>query len=263
MVPSGEPMTPERGLPAPCRDWALFLDIDGTLVDIAPTPGSVRIPPRVLEILAAADTALGGAVALISGRSLADIDNLTHPHLLSAAGQHGAEWRIDAKSTFHQPGISANDLVGARDALKKFATENSGALVEDKGVTLAIHYRLAPDAEVTIDTLANELVAVLPRYTTFKGKAVVEIRPKGVDKGLCVERFLQQKPFAGRVPVYAGDDRTDEDAFAMVRRCGGVAIRVGPPPSDESPTQAHWQCADVPQFTDWLAELPQRIAADD
>lgn len=263
MVSSGEPKTPQRGLPAPNRDWALFLDIDGTLVDIAPTPGSVRIPPRVLEILAAADAALGGAVALISGRSLADIDKLTHPHRLSAAGQHGAEWRIDAKSTSHQPGISASDLVGVREILDKFAAENSGVLVEDKGVTLAVHYRLAPDVEVTIDTLANELVAALPRYTTFKGKAVVEIRPEGIDKGLCVERFLQQTPFAGRVPVYAGDDRTDEDAFAVVSRCGGVAIRVGQPPPNLLNTRAHWQCSGVLEFTEWLAELPLRIAADD
>ena len=256
-------MTPERGLPAPRRDWALFLDIDGTIVDIAPTPDSVCIPPRVLEVLSAADTALGGAVALISGRSLADVDNLTRPLRFSAAGQHGAEWRIDAKRTFHQPGVSAKDLDGARDALEKLAAENSGVLVEDKGVTLAIHYRLAPDAEATVDALANELVAALPRYTTFKGKAVLEISPDSIDKGVCVERFLREEPFAGRVPVYAGDDRTDEDAFAMVSRCGGVAIRVGPPPSDVLRTPAHWQCADVSEFTAWLAELPHRIAAND
>ena len=263
MAPRGEPTTPQQGLPAPSREWALFLDIDGTLVDIAPTPGSVRIPPRVLETLAAADTALGGALALISGRSLANVDTLTHPHRLSAAGQHGAEWRIDAGRIFQRPGVSENDLNHVREPLEQYAAENPGVLVEDKGVTIAVHYRLAPDAEAAIDVLVNDLVDALPQYGTFKGKSVLEIGPESVDKGICVERFLREEPFARRVPVYAGDDRTDEDAFAMVNRCGGVAIRVGPQPADGSHTRAHWQCANVLEFNEWLAELPQRIAADD
>lgn len=214
-------------LPTPNRHWALFLDIDGTLLDIAETPNSVTVPnglPRLLETLA---NQFDGALALVSGRTLLDIDRLFARPELAAAGQHGAEIRLPG-GVVELPAAGCADLAAMLPDIKAFAAARPGLLAEEKGRTIAVHYRLAPHYQAEIATFLDRLIRDhAEQIETIGGHRVFEIKPKAFNKGTAVARFMQAAPFAGRCPVFIGDDRTDEDGFAAVHTLGGHAVRVG------------------------------------
>jgi trehalose 6-phosphate phosphatase len=239
-------------LPQPAHDWALFLDFDGTLAEIAEHPDVVSVQPPLPSTLAAVSEALDGALAIVSGRPLLQIDTLLAPLTLPVAGLHGLE-RRDAGGRVVRADVPTGELKSARRALADFVCGTPGLVLEDKGLTLALHFRQAPtrraECRRAVDrALANGTGAL----HVLKGKMVYEIKPVGVDKGRAIAAFLGEPPFAGRVPVFAGDDTTDEDGFALVNRRGGISIRVG----DGTATQAGWRAVSVGEFLDWLDGLP-------
>jgi trehalose 6-phosphate phosphatase len=228
-------------------DWALFLDVDGTLLEIAATPASVRVPRRLIDVLAGVSAKLGGALALVSGRALADVDSLFAPLRVPAAGAHGAERRTASGNVLRQDDSVA--LAPAKRLLAAWAAAHAGVLLEDKGSALALHYRLAPELEAGARQVAGAaLSAAGPRFQLQDGKKVLEIRATAVNKGQAIEAFMREPPFAGRVPVFLGDDVTDEDGFAFVNRFGGHSIRVGL----DRATRARWRLADEAQAVRWL-----------
>lgn len=241
------------GRPPPLpEDAALFLDVDGTLVGIAPTPEAVRVEAGLIATLDALHRRI--PVALISGRRLADVDALFAPLRLPAAGTHGNERRrADGSIERH----AASDLVEAlRAPLEDFVAAHPGARLEDKEVSLALHWRLAPEAEPEALRLVEELVSGRPGLRLVRGKMVAEIAPSGHDKGAAIAAFLREPPFAGRRPVFVGDDVTDEDGFATVERLGGITILVG-----DRPSGARWRLESVEGVHAWLAEAAKRLSS--
>jgi trehalose 6-phosphate phosphatase len=247
-----------NSLPEPAADWALFLDVDGTLAKIEFAPDEVRIAPRVISLLGGLNTALGGAVALVSGRTVDDLDRLFAPLHMAAAGNHGVV-RRGADGSITGPDADPAALDHARTAFARFAGEAPGVLVEDKTVSVALHFRRAPERRDAAERLAAGLLTGLgPRYRLQHGKMTVEIRPNGADKGTVVAAFMAEPPFRGRVPVFVGDDVTDEDGFDAVNRLGGHSVRVGAAPD----TVARWQCRDVDSLLDWLERLAASSPAE-
>ena len=256
---TGGVMTGSAGpLPRVGADWAIFLDFDGTLVEIAASPCRVRIDPRLRPTLEALCESLNGAVALVSGRSLAQLDALLSPLVLPAAGLHGLE-RRRADGTVVRAGQSAAALAAVRARLQAFADAAPGVLLEDKGLSLALHYRGAPGKQDDCRrVVAEALAASGAGLHLLEGKMVYEIKPEGADKGSAIEAFLAEPPFAGRIPAFVGDDLTDEDGFAVVNRHGGVTVCVW----DGAPTAARWRVASVSDLLAWLSAAPAAIAAD-
>ncbi len=209
------------------RAFCLFLDLDGTLLDIAPAPSAVVVPEGLVADLAAVAARLDGALAILSGRAIAELDRLLAPLRLPAAGVHGAELRLAADGPILRRDPPAG-LTRAR-ALLAAAALPTGVEVEDKGLALALHWRRAaePPADLLalLEDLAREPGSGLE---ALRGKAVLELRGAGLDKGRAVAEFLIRPPFAGRVPIGVGDDRTDLDAFRAVEAAGGRALAVGP-----------------------------------
>jgi trehalose 6-phosphate phosphatase len=202
---------------------AFFFDFDGTLVELAATPDGISVPPVVPARLAGLRAASGGALAIVTGRALEAIDAFLAMPDLPAAGLHGAE-RRDAQGRLTYTGLDEARLA----ELAALAQAHAGLLVEPKRASVAMHYRNAPDCEALVrDAVARIAERHAEHYTLQPGKMVYELKPKGVDKGRAVAAFLGEAPFAGRVPVYAGDDLTDEAAFAVVEAAGGLAIKVG------------------------------------
>jgi trehalose 6-phosphate phosphatase len=231
---------------------ALFLDVDGTLVEIEREPGAVHVPERLCRILADLQGATDGALALVSGRALQQLDQLFSPLCLSAAGLHGLERRVRCKDVIRaapDPAI----LAAARERLASFAARHAGVMLEDKGLTLALHYRKAPEQQQAAATLVREVVrASAGGLLLLEGKMVFELKPPGCDKGQAIAAYMAEAPFAGRRPVFAGDDVTDEAGFAIVNQMGGVSIRIG---ADQRPTAAAYGHADVGAMQSWLVEL--------
>ncbi len=215
--------------PQPSSDWALFLDVDGCLLDIAETPDAVVVVAGLRERLAALSAELGGALALVSGRSLPVLDTLFDPLRLPAAGLHGLE-RRNGDAVFDAPAPPAL-LPALLDEARVLAAVHPGTVVEDKGTAIGLHWRQAPDAEHAMQAFALDALARLPGYRLQHGKQVVELRPEdghgGGDKGDAIAAFLREAPFAGRLPVFAGDDLTDESGFAVVNTHGGISVLVG------------------------------------
>jgi len=210
------------------REMAVLLDIDGTILDIAPTPAAVTVPASLRQTLARLSRATGGALALVSGRSLADIDLLFAPLRLPAIGGHGAEFRPSADGEMESENARPLDG-GMRDRLAELAVAAPGVLVEDKGYSLAVHYRLAPEQEDRIKQAVAAIKADWPKepIEVLPGKAVVEIKPTGFHKGAAIRQLMRHKPFAGRRPIFVGDDTTDESAFAVMPEFDGLAFSVG------------------------------------
>jgi len=234
--------------PAPDPSWAYFFDIDGTLSELAATPGRARLAPSLRDRLGALRARCGGAVAVVSGRALRDIDVIFDGMLLPAAGQHGAE-RRDATGRIAQLPVERGCLDDAHAALTRLVARHPGLLLEDKGHSLALHYRAAPRAA----GLAHRSMHALQRrlckgFQVQSGKRLVELVPAGIDKGRAIRAFLQEPPFAGRLPVFLGDDVSDEPAFAAVDVLGGHSVKVGPGPS-----AARWRLASVTAVSEWLS----------
>ena len=240
-----------RNLPEPCPDWALFLDFDGCIVDIAPTPESVRVPDCLPPLLVALREALGGAVAIVSGRSIEQIDGFLGTAVPAVAGLHGLERRT-ADGGIVGPSLPGNELKVVRAMLEEFAAERPGVLVEDKKHTIALHYRLVPSLRDDCRDVLNAALKDIPQgWQVIEGKFVFELRPREATKGTAIEAFMGEAPFIGRTPVFCGDDITDEDGFAVVNARGGVSIRVG----NGSATRAAAQVDTVGELLDWLTQL--------
>jgi len=233
--------------PAPETDWALFLDIDGTLLTHAETPDAVYVDDALRELLERLQSQNGGALALVSGRAIADVDALFEPLVLPVAGQHGVEWRDAAGNVHHLP-FPEEHLRQVAQRFAAFKARHPGIVFEDKGHNLALHYRLAPQLEREVRTLVEHAVADLgENFELQAGKLVYELKPGGHDKGTAIEAILSTAPFAGRTPVFIGDDLTDEYGFTTVQRLGGHAVKVG-----EGESVAEWRLADVEAVRAWL-----------
>jgi trehalose 6-phosphate phosphatase len=210
--------------------WCIFLDVDGTLLELAETPEAVTVGADLVGVLGRASTALGGALALISGRPIAALDRLFAPLQLPTAGVHGLE-RRNALGAYTEGPVDWLPLGTARHAMAELARRHRGLTLEDKGLAVALHWRREPQLEESVRSLLGSLAARLgPDFELQEGDAVLEIKATGRDKGTAVESFLREAPFAGRVPLYVGDDATDAAAFRAVERHGGWAIGVGPRP---------------------------------
>ena len=209
------------------KHWCLFLDVDGTLLDIAPTPDGVSVDASLQELLAGARESLGGAVALVSGRSLAQLDALFAPTRWAAAGQHGLE-RRDATGRVHRARLDHAALADARLAMAAAAQGAPGSVLEDKGAALALHYRLAPAFEHQLRREVSMIAGRLGEsFHVQEGRRVLELKPAAATKADAIRAFMEEPPFRGRRPVFVGDDLTDLDGFAVVERLGGVSIAVG------------------------------------
>ena len=229
--------------------WALFLDFDGTLIDFAMTPDAVVVPPKLRGVLAACIEAFGGAVAIVSGRPISTLDALLDPLRLPAAGLHGLELRMP-DGTVEEAAYHAAGLAELRARFRSLVREDARLVVEDKGSSLALHFRRAPERERELRALFAGAATMRNGHQVMHGKMVLEVRPEHADKGTAVTRFLETPPFAGRKPVFAGDDITDEDGFAAVNRRGGISIKVG-----EGETAANCRVPDVVALHTWLATI--------
>lgn len=214
--------------PAAMVEWAFFLDVDGTLLEIADRPSAVRLDLELLELLGRLSGASGGALALVSGRSISDLEELLGSRRMALAGQHGLE-RRDAAGRLWIHAAPPDAKCSIKEALAPVLSRHTGLLLEDKGLTLALHYRQAPH----LAAYAHRLMARLMHEAggeleLQKGKRVIEIKPAGIDKGTAVAEYLVEPPFRGRLPVFIGDDLNDEHGFAEVNRMGGISIKVGP-----------------------------------
>jgi trehalose 6-phosphate phosphatase len=206
----------------PARD-ALFLDIDGTLLDIAPLPDGVVVPRDLIDDLAMLHEKMGGALALVSGRSLENIDKLFAPLHLPASGVHGAQWRIEAEKEEKRP--LPEDI---RSSVAEAVSYYPQLIMEDKRYSIAVHYRNAPELADTVKFFLQKIVSYNhPAISLMRGKMVFEIVQPGHHKGHAVEHFMAQAPFTGRRPVFLGDDETDIPAMRTCLEQGGVAVRIG------------------------------------
>lgn len=228
---------------------ALFLDYDGTLVPIAPTPDAAVADDALRDLLAALDRRLDGALALVSGRRVADLDGFLAPLRLTVAGLHGLELRR-RDGRLVDCGDAGRVLDRSRDALRRLGARYPGTLVEDKRLTVAFHYRNAPAAEGEALALAERLAAESGGgLQLLRGKMVVELLPAGRDKGRAITDLMALSEFAGRRPVFVGDDVTDEAGFMAANAQDGISIRVG---TRNDGTAARWQLPDVATLRDWL-----------
>jgi trehalose 6-phosphate phosphatase len=240
----------------PDPTWALFLDVDGTILKLAATPNGVAPSKRVCQALRRLSASLDGAVALISGRTIDNLDRLFAPLRLPSAGLHGLE-RRDAAGRLHVLG-EIEALEHLRPPFAELAASKKGVMLEDKGRALAIHYRKAPQEAESVRHQVDDLVRPsAEELKVLHGKMVSEVKPRHADKGSAIRGFMGEPPFEGRVPVFVGDDVTDEDGFAMVNGFDGYAIRVG----RDSETAARYRLADVDQVIAWLEALPPKIRA--
>ncbi len=231
---------------------ALFLDFDGTLVDLAPQPEAVHVPPALPSTLKALSERLGGALAVVSGRSITMIDTFLEPLHLPAAGVHGSERRrADGSLDLLEP----PSLALVEHAAAALATQYPDLKLEPKRGAVALHYRQAPELEAVCRQAMEEAVAASPGVSLLRGKMVFEAKSAEANKGLAIESFMGEAPFAGRRPVFIGDDLTDEPGFSVVQHLGGIGVKVG-----GGPTLAAYRLDSAQAlrdaFAEWLAEGP-------
>lgn len=229
---------------------ALFCDFDGVLADIAERPDLVKVDPALNGVLTALRARLGGAFAIVSGRRIADLDAFLRAPQLDAAGLHGLEWRLAGEK------ISAAraDLGAVAETLRDRLPRNTRLLIENKVGSLALHWRGAPDEAEDGLRIMSQLSAQLgPDWRLQIGKSVAEVLPEQARKSAAILRFMLERPYLGRIPVFAGDDLTDEPGFGVVNDMGGVSIHVG-----DGETQARWSVPDGAAFRALLSELAQR-----
>ena len=218
---------PEVSVVPDLRQCAILLDIDGTILDLAPSPQQVWVPTGLRQTLARLDELTGGALALVSGRSLGDIDLIFSPLELAAIGGHGAELRpvAGAEATRCAPQLGS----ALKRRLAAVSEFGPGILAEDKGYSLALHYRLAPEKADAVRAAVEQICADSPPGTVeiLPGKLVVEVKPAGVNKATAVSELMRCGPFAGRRPIFIGDDITDEPVFGVIAQLGGLGFSVG------------------------------------
>jgi len=232
------------------RRTAFFFDLDGTLAPLADTPRAVRVPAGTLAALGALARASGGAVAVVSGRALADLDRLLAPLRLAAAGQHGAELRGPGGRVRRLP-ADARRLAEMAASLEPLLARGPGLELERKGLALALHYRNAPALEEAARRAMEDALRGAEGFVLQPGKMVYEIKPRGASKGAAIAALMERAAFRGRLPLFAGDDLTDEAGFDFVQSQGGVSIKIGP-----GPTRARWRLASPDALAAWLGRLP-------
>lgn len=249
---------PKPPLPDGAAAWALFLDLDGTLLDLAETPDAVFVPAGLPEQLAHLAQALDGALAVVSGRAIATVDTLLAPARLPAAGLHGIE-RRDASGRVHRATVDQRALDQARRVLERFVVAHPLCLLEDKGDALALHYRRDPgSAGAACHAMRDALDRAGDAYLHVQpGHMVLELKSRLADKGAAIHAFLDEAAWRGRMPVFLGDDLTDEHGFAVVRAQGGIAVRVGTAPERSAATHA---LPDPRAVHAWLSAVQSQLS---
>jgi trehalose 6-phosphate phosphatase len=237
-----------RPLPSVSPDTAFFIDFDGTLAAIAPRPDEVEVEPQVIQLLESLSERFGGAVAVVTGRPLDVVDGFLAPLKLAVAAEHGSI-RRDPSGEVHVDSRSVEVVKGVADRLQPLVEANPGLLLERKQTSVALHYRQRPELAKTCEAAVRDAIAGTEGLVVLPGKMVFEVRPKGLDKGTAVKTFLDEAPFKGRIPVYTGDDVTDEDAFAAINALGGITIKI-----DDGETQAYYRTDRQGLFA-WLERL--------
>jgi trehalose 6-phosphate phosphatase len=240
-------------------EYCVFLAFDGTLVEIADRPDDVRIDAATLRLLENLRDASGRALALVSGRDIGVIDRLIHPLILPVAGVHGLQ-RRDAAGRLHSPVIDQSVVESiAAEAAAAFCLE-PGVAIEKKTGAVAIHFRLRPDFEKPCRAFVRKILRAREDLHLIEGEMVCEIRVSGSDKGAVIDAFLDERPFKGRTPIFAGDDAADEPAFEAVNARGGLSIKVG-----AGPTVAGFRAKTILDLRQWLEGLvaprPQTASA--
>jgi trehalose 6-phosphate phosphatase len=244
----------ENVAPLSDRPLALFLDVDGTLLDLAKRPGEVVTPAGLVATLCSAERKLAGALALISGRSIADLDQLFEPLRLRASGVHGAEIRYEPDGPVMLTAAATELPASLWAALTHEVAAFPGAFAENKRFSFVVHYRLAPEAERPLRQAVMRLVGGLPiAVEVMDARCAIELKPPGHDKGRAIAAFLSLPGFRGRTPVFVGDDATDESGFALVAARGGQAYSVG-----RRRPGAIGLFAGPSAVRDWLAEFAHR-----
>jgi trehalose 6-phosphate phosphatase len=242
------PMMSHRPPPL-SRDDCLFLDVDGTLIELSDTPFDVHADDDLKRLLQDVSARLGGALALVSGRSIEYLDALFAPLRLPCAGLHGVERRTAQGVNFGAE-LPNSTLDAVRPLLIDLVKEHVGTLLEDKGATIAVHYRLAPQFAAEVRVAVESIAASLSdRYQVQSGNMMLEIKPRGSDKGTAIKAFLTEPPFKGRQPICVGDDLTDLHGFKEVVAQGGASIGVG------QRVTGQFHLADPAAVRAWLREL--------
>jgi trehalose 6-phosphate phosphatase len=235
----------------PGRGCALFFDFDGTLVDLAAQPGAVQVQDQVPHLLANLAATLDGAVAVVSGRPLAEIDQYLRPLTLCAAGVHGAE-RRGADGYVRR--MACSDLQAAAVVIESLCARHGALRMERKPGAIALHYRQAPELEAECLATMAEALARVEGMALLRGKMVVEMKPRRAGKGLALRSFMEEPPFRLRRPWFFGDDVTDEAAFEAVQALGGVAVKIG-----EGETQASHRLPDPAALHRWMDRLGRQL----
>jgi trehalose 6-phosphate phosphatase len=238
--------------------YCIFLDFDGTLVEIADRPDDVRFDAPSQQLIERLRDKVGRALALVSGRDIRVIDRLLHPLALPVAGVHGLQ-RRDASGRLHGPVIDQGLVEAIAAQVETAFHSEPGVVIERKAGAVAIHFRLRPDFEDKCHALAGKIVGERPDLQMIAGKMVCEIRLRGNDKGAVIATFLDERPFKGRKPIFVGDDATDEPGFVEVNARGGISIKIG-----DGPTAARFRAANVLELHNWLDELmegPDKLPA--
>lgn len=235
----------------PGRNAALLFDLDGTLVPFADDPSLVCLPDGLRRMLLRIRHLLDGALGIISGRGISDLDAIVRIPEIAAAGLHGGEWRTAdgqrAQLPVHRPIVDA----AVRHALHRLG-DREGLLVEDKGSSVALHFRKRPERREEVEQIAYDLQRIAGSgFGLQKGNCVIELKPAGIDKGTAVQRLMESAPFRGRKPWFIGDDYTDEHAFEYVNRLGGSSVVVG----GRRPTAARAALADPKAVRRWLGRM--------
>jgi len=226
---------------------SLYLDFDGTLVSFADTPDGISVAPETVELLKELYSRLDGALAIVTGRSITNLDLHLSGFKPPVAGEHGAQWRwSDGRQSSAGTVSFRSQLLKADDAFD----DVEGMRIETKSSGFAIHFRQAPQWEKTVRNFVDDLIVDNPNLTCVHGNMVSEVRGRAVHKGAAIELFQKHEPFKGRTPIFIGDDVTDEDGFKVVNQAGGLSIKVG---SDE--TCASFRLGGVEEVHDWLNSL--------
>lgn len=227
-------------------DVALFHDIDGSLLEIAPNPDQVVVAPYLPALLGAVRNVLDGALAVVTGRPLETIDQMLAPLRLAGAGLHGAEIRRHPEDRVLSDHTQSPQ--GLAEALHRYFADDPRLLIEDKGITVALHYRHAPERASECEAVVSALASAMG-FTVTRGKMVVEVLPPEANKGQAVRMLMESPPFLGRRPVFVGDDRTDEDGILVVQAMGGFGVKVG-----EGASAARYYLPSVHAVHRWLAQ---------
>ncbi|MHA6297313.1 trehalose-phosphatase [Devosia sp. CAU 1758] len=238
---------------------AIFTDFDGTLVEIAETPDAVEVPTELTGQLEVAVRDFDHAFAVITGREIADIDRFLSPLHLPVAGAHGAQRRRADGSMLELDETISQSAQAIATAIAPLLAEHPDLILEPKDGAVALHFRQAPELEEECLLAMQAAIADQPEFTLVPGKMVIEARPAGFDKGSALRAFMQEEPFAGRTPIFIGDDTTDEDGFRVAQELGGIGIKLG-----SGETIARMRIADVASvhaLLQGLAEMSARPQA--